>query len=71
MKLDLHKHLTASVTLDNTTMISHDNSMVYGKSEDDNDLYIYIKNPKNGRSIKIHIKEYAKVVEGDEEIEDI
>ena len=75
MKLDLHKNLTALVTVDGKTITNFTSSMVYGKPEGDNDLYIYIKDSNTSQNIKIHIKEYAKEVEEieeeSEEIEDI
>jgi hypothetical protein len=75
MKLDLHKNLTALVTVDGKTITTFSTSMVYGKPEGDNDLYIYIKDSNTNKDIKIHIKEYAKEVEEiseeSEEIEDI
>ena len=75
MKLDLHKNLTALVTVDGKTITTFTSSMVYGKHEGDNDLYIYIKDSNTNKNIKIHIKEYAKEVEEveeeSEEIEDI
>jgi len=67
MKLDLHKNLTALVTVDGKTITNFTSSMVYGKHEGDNDLYIYIKDSNTGQNIKIHIKEYAKEVEEIEE----
>ena len=68
MKLTLHKNITASVTLDNTKMFDHGSAAVYGNIEKDGDLYLFIKDSNSGRSMKIHIKEYAKEVE---QIEDI
>jgi len=67
MKLDLHKNLTASVTLDETKLIDHGTSMVYGKTEDD-DVFIFIKDPRNGRSMKIHIREYLEEVRDEKDI---
>ena len=46
MKLDLHKNLTALVTVDGKTITNFTSSMVYGKHEGDNDLYIYIKDSR-------------------------
>lgn len=67
MKLDLHKNLTASITLDNAKMMDHETSMVYGKIEDD-DVYLFIKDPRNGRTMKIHIRRYAEEVRDEKDI---
>ena len=68
MKLDLHKNISASVTLDNTKMFDHGTSSVYGKVEDDGDIFLFVKDSRNGRTMKIHIRKYAEEVE---QIEDI
>ena len=60
MKLDLHKNLTALVTVDGKTITNFTSSMVYGKHEGDNDLYIYIKDSNTSQNIKIHIKNMQK-----------
>ena len=67
MKLDLHKNLSASITLDKSTMMSHDNTMVYGKAEGD-DIYLFVKDPRNGRTMKIHIRKYAEEVRDEMDI---
>ena len=67
MKLDLHKNLSASVTLDSSKMIDHEHSMVYGKTEDD-DIFLYIKDPRSGRTMKIHIRQYAEEVRDEKDI---
>tara|TARA_S200002703_G_scaffold148590_1_gene145442 strand:+ start:980 stop:1183 length:204 start_codon:yes stop_codon:yes gene_type:complete len=67
MKLDLHKNITASVTLDNNKMMDHETSMVYGKIEDD-DIFLFVKDPINGRTMKIHIRKYAEEVREEKDI---
>ena len=68
MKLDLHKNISASVTLDNTKMFSHDTSSVYGKIDDSGDIFLFVKDSHNNRTMKIHIRQYAEEIE---QIEDI
>ena len=65
MKLDLQKNITASVTLDK--MMDHETSMVYGKIEDD-DIFLFVKDPRNGRTMKIHIRKYAEEVREEKDI---
>ncbi len=67
MKLDLHKNITASVTLDDNKMIDHETSMVYGKTEDD-DIYLFIKDPSTSRTIKVHLRQYAEEVRDEKDI---
>ena len=67
MKLDLQKNITASVTLDNNKMMDHETSMVYGKIEDD-DIFLFVKDPRNGRTMKIHIRKYAEEVREEKDI---
>ena len=67
MKLDLHKNITASITLDNSKLIEHDTSMVYGKT-DENDIFLYIKDPRNGRTVKIVLRQYVEEVREEKDI---
>ena len=67
MKLDLHKNITASITLDNSKLIEHDHSMVYAKTEDD-DVFLFVKDPRNGRTVKIVIRQYAEEVREEKDI---
>lgn len=67
MKLDLHKNITASITLDNSKLIEHDHSMVYAKTDDD-DVFLFIKDPRNGRTVKIVIRQYAEEVREEKDI---
>ena len=67
MKLDLQKNITASITLDNNKMMDHETSMVYGKIEDD-DIFLFVKDPRNGRTMKIHIRKYAEEVREEKDI---
>ena len=67
MKLDLHKNITASVTLDNTKLIEHETSMVYAKTEE-NDIFLYVKDPRSGRTIKIVLRQYAEEVRDEKDI---
>jgi len=67
MKLDLHKNLTASVTLNESKIADHSTSMVYGKTEDD-DVYLFIKDPSTNRTIKVHIRQYVEEVRDEKDI---
>lgn len=67
MKLDLHKNITASITLDDNKMMDHETSMVYGKIEDD-DIFLYVKDPRNGRTMKIHLRQYVEEVRDEKDI---
>ena len=67
MKLDLHKNITASITLDDRKLIEHDNSMVYGKIEDD-DVFLYVKDPRTNRTLKIVLRKYAEEVRDEKDI---
>tara|TARA_B100000900_G_C20340229_1_gene617883 strand:- start:245 stop:448 length:204 start_codon:yes stop_codon:yes gene_type:complete len=67
MKLDLHKNITASITLDNNKLMDHDNSMVYGKVEED-DVFLFVKDPRNGRTLKIVLRQYAEEVRDEKDI---
>jgi hypothetical protein len=63
MELNQHKNLTASVHIDNTKIIDSENSLVYAKvSENGDEIFLYIKNAQSGRSIKIHLKEFAEIL---------
>jgi len=67
MKLDLHKNITASITLDNSKLIDHETSMVYGKIEDD-DIVLFVKDPRNGRTIKIVLRQHVEEVRDEKDI---
>ncbi len=67
MKLDIHKNLTASVTLDEAKLADHSTSIVYGKTEDD-DVYLFIKDPATNRTIKVHIRQYVEDVRNEKDI---
>ena len=67
MKLDLHKNITASVTLDDRKLLDHENSMVYGKIEND-DIFLFVKDPVSGRTIKIVLRQYAEEVRDEKDI---
>jgi hypothetical protein len=63
MELNQHKNLTASVHIDNTKLVDADQSLVYAKvSENGDEIFMYIKNAQNGRSIKIHLREFAEIL---------
>jgi len=63
MELKQHKNLTASVHIDNTKLVDSDTSLVYAKvSEDGDEIFMYNKNSQTGRSIKIHLKEFAEIL---------
>jgi|TARA_R100000501_G_C2574713_1_gene80260 hypothetical protein len=67
MKLDFKKNIAASVYIDNTKLIDSDESRVFGKvDEDKGELYIYVKNPKSGRSIKMVFRTYVEEVENED-----
>ena len=67
MKLDLHKNITASITLDKTKLVDHETSMVYAKIEDD-DVFLFVKDPRNGRTVKIVLRQYAEEVRDEKDI---
>ncbi len=67
MKLDLHKNITASVTLGESKLADHSTSMVYGKTEDD-DVYLFIKDPSTNRTIKVHLRQYVEEVRDEKDI---
>ena len=47
--------------------MDHDNSMVYGKIEDD-DIFLFVKDPRNGRTIKIVLRQHVEEVRDEKDI---
>jgi|13_taG_2_1085334.scaffolds.fasta_scaffold170054_1 hypothetical protein len=63
MELKQFKNITATAHIDTTKIIDPDTSQVYAKvSENGDEIFMYIKNSQNGRSIKIHLKEFVEIL---------
>lgn len=64
MELDFKKNLTAIVHVDNVKLVEHDGSRVYAKiTKNDDEIFLFIKNSKTNRTIKLHLKQYVEEVE--------
>jgi hypothetical protein len=63
MELKQFKNITATAHIDTTKIMDPDTSQVYAKvSENGDEIFMYIKNSQNGRSIKIHLKEFVEIL---------
>ena len=63
MELKQFKNITATAHVDTTKIMDPDTSQVYAKvSENGDEIFMYIKNSQNGRSIKIHLKEFVEIL---------